>query len=102
MKHHGLTDPLILVGMLEHHGVAKQQAMSKLKELEAAMTGHFEAHAADAGVGLEILPGVSELLQALHVSSFSMHAALAAVPCCSLAVYQPAGPPGRLVWAGDR
>ena len=25
MKHHGLTDPLILVSMLEHHGTPRQE-----------------------------------------------------------------------------
>lgn len=67
LKHHGLTDPLILVLMLEQHGVAKQEAMDKLPAMKAEMTRYFAAHAADAGTGLEILPGVRELLHALQV-----------------------------------
>ena len=41
--------------------------MSKLPELEAAMNAYFEEHIGDAGLGLEVLPGVAELLKALKV-----------------------------------
>jgi hypothetical protein len=43
------------------------QAMPKLKAFEAAMVDHFEAHRARAGLGLQLLPGVERLLQALKV-----------------------------------
>lgn len=66
IKHHGSTDPLILVSILTHHGVPKSQAMAKLKDMEAVMNDYFLAHAgAEATTGLEVLPGVSALLQAL-------------------------------------
>ena len=43
------------------------QAMAKVKDMEAAMIAYFADHAGDAGVGLEILPGVARLLTSLHV-----------------------------------
>ena len=60
---------MILVLMLEQHGIAKQEAMDKLAAMKAEMVRYFAAHAADAGTGLEILPGVRELLHALQVRS---------------------------------
>ena len=41
--------------------------MSKLSEIESAMVEHFEAHVEKAGVGLELLPGIRELLEAMQV-----------------------------------
>jgi len=70
IKHHGSTDPLILVAVLGHHGVPYDKAMAKLKDMEAAMNDFFlEAAAADpntAAAGLEVLPGVLELLETLQ------------------------------------
>jgi beta-phosphoglucomutase-like phosphatase (HAD superfamily) len=44
------------------------QAMAKLKDMEAVMNDYFLAHAgAEASTGLEVLPGVLALLQALKV-----------------------------------
>jgi hypothetical protein len=43
------------------------QAQAKLKDLEAAMVRHFQQHAERAGLGLELLPGVKALLEALQV-----------------------------------
>jgi len=55
------------------------QAMGKLPEMEAAMNAYFEDHVGDAGLGLEVLPGVVELLKALKVrEGITMHTA---VPC---------------------
>ncbi|WIA15404.1 hypothetical protein OEZ85_002060 [Tetradesmus obliquus] len=65
IPHHGGTDPLIAIKVLEHCGVPKAEAQIKLKELEAAMVRHFQAHADRAGLGLELLPGVKALLEAL-------------------------------------
>jgi hypothetical protein len=42
------------------------QALGGLEQLQVAMVRHFEAHADRAGLGLELLPGVRELLQALQ------------------------------------
>jgi len=46
---------------------ASWQAQSKLKDVEAAMERHFQAHAGQAGDGLELLPGVKRLLEVLQV-----------------------------------
>ena len=53
--------------------------MGKLPEMEAAMNAYFEDHVGDAGLGLEVLPGVVELLKALKVrEGFDMHTS---APC---------------------
>jgi hypothetical protein len=43
--------------------------MPRLKEVEAAMSDYFTAQMERAGTGLELLPGVRELLQALRVGA---------------------------------
>jgi hypothetical protein len=45
--------------------------MPRLKEVEAAMSEYFTSHMERAGTGLELLPGVRELLQALQVCGYS-------------------------------
>jgi len=65
VQHHGSTDPLILVKVLVHHGISRQIAMSKLAQLTTAMVDHFHTNKARAGEGLEVLPGVRELLEEL-------------------------------------
>ena len=41
--------------------------MQALEPMEEAMTAYFEEHRSEAGTGLELLPGVARLLQALKV-----------------------------------
>ncbi|XP_024519524.1 uncharacterized protein LOC112342237 [Selaginella moellendorffii] len=65
VKHHGSTDPIILVSTLEHYGVPRQEATAKLPELKASMVGYAHDHASEIGDGLELLPGVYHLLQTL-------------------------------------
>ncbi|PNW83221.1 hypothetical protein CHLRE_06g311850v5 [Chlamydomonas reinhardtii] len=65
IAHHGSTDPLILIKVAEHHGISKQEAMAKLPAMEAAMNAYFTEHRDEAAVGLELLPGVKELLTRL-------------------------------------
>lgn len=49
------------------------QAMAKLKDMEAVMNAFFaERASAKAGEGLEVLPGVVELLKALQVQHESL------------------------------
>lgn len=67
IKHHGGTDPLILLKVLQHHGVPLEQGMARLKECEAAMCDYFDAHSDKAQMGLRLLPGVKELLAELQV-----------------------------------
>lgn len=66
VPHHGSTDPLILVSVLKHHGVSEEQAMTSLPDMQNAMISHFLEHKDRASTGLEVLPGVVELLTALQ------------------------------------
>lgn len=50
-----------------------RQAAAKLKEMEDSMLKYYMANADKAGIGLECLPGVKQLLQELKVRQ-----------CCSL------------------
>ena len=45
------------------------QGMSKIKEMENVMVTYYREHLDEAGVGLEILPGVKDLLEALKVGA---------------------------------
>ena len=44
-----------------------RQAAAKLKEMEDSMLKYYMANADKAGIGLECLPGVKQLLQELKV-----------------------------------
>lgn len=63
----GSTDPLIIIMVLEHHGISREQALARLPEVEKVMVDHFLANSATAAEGIEILPGVAEVLQRLQV-----------------------------------
>ena len=67
VKHHGSTDPLIIIKVCEHHGISKEDAMAGMAKAQAAMVQYFVEHPEDAATGLSILPGVSELLSHLKV-----------------------------------
>ena len=43
--------------------------MIKIKEMEDVMVTYYKEHLDEAGVGLEILPGVKNLLEALKVGA---------------------------------
>ena len=43
------------------------QGMAKIKGMEKVMVEYYREHLDEAGVGLEILPGVKALLEALKV-----------------------------------
>lgn len=62
---HGSTDPAILVNTLVHYGVPSEVATEKLPVLMSKMTEYVKAHSKDLQEGLEVLPGVEPLLQAL-------------------------------------
>jgi phosphoglycolate phosphatase-like HAD superfamily hydrolase len=66
VPHHGSTDPLILVKVLEFHGISEEKAMASLPAMQDAMINHFLMHKDRAATGLEVLPGVVELLTALQ------------------------------------
>lgn len=65
VPHHGSTDPLILVKVLGFHGISKERAMERLSDMQNVMVDYFLKHKARAGVGLEVLPGVVDLLKML-------------------------------------
>ncbi|KAJ9525773.1 hypothetical protein QJQ45_003403 [Haematococcus lacustris] len=57
VKHHGSTDPLICIAVMQHHGMSKEDALAKLPEVKSAMNSYFmEKAAQDAGTGIELLP----------------------------------------------
>ncbi len=63
VDHQGGTDPLLLLKVLEHHGADTAGFMERLPAAQAAMC----AHVAEGGAfGIEILPGVASLLEALQ------------------------------------
>ena len=68
IKHHGSTDGLILVNVMEHHGVDREEAMGKLIPMKEAMVDYFGRHKERARVGIEVLPGVEKLLGRLQNS----------------------------------
>lgn len=65
IKHHGSTDQLVLADVLRHHGVDETRIWEAMPEMMREMVEYFESHEADAAEGLELLPGVERLLEAL-------------------------------------
>ena len=66
IPHHGSTDPLILLKVLEYHGIDARHAMEKLPDMQTAMIDYFIDHKSRAATGLEVLPGVEKLLEELQ------------------------------------
>ncbi|OVA20513.1 Lipase [Macleaya cordata] len=65
IQHHGQTDPGVIVNTLVHYGIPSEVATEKLPILKSKMVEYATKHAKDVGEGLEVLPGVEPLLQAL-------------------------------------
>eukprot|EP00210_Caulerpa_lentillifera_P009707 g9259.t3 len=65
VKHQGSTDPLIIMSILEHHGLDPNLALEKMPELMEIMVEYFMERIESAGEGLRVLPGVDELLSHL-------------------------------------
>ncbi|KAJ8438582.1 hypothetical protein Cgig2_024671 [Carnegiea gigantea] len=65
IQHHGSTDPAILVNTVVHYGISSEVAVEKLPALKSKMVEYAKATTGDIGKGLEVLPGVESLLQAL-------------------------------------
>ncbi|XP_057528347.1 uncharacterized protein LOC130807223 isoform X2 [Amaranthus tricolor] len=65
IQHHGSTDPAVLVNTLLHYGIPSEAANEKLSVLKSKMIEFAKDHAKDIKEGLEVLPGVEPLLQAL-------------------------------------
>lgn len=69
VQHHGQTDPLILVNTLVHYGIPSDVATEKLPDLKSKMVEYAKEHEKDIGEGLEVLPGVSSLLETLSLNN---------------------------------
>ncbi|EKX44522.1 hypothetical protein GUITHDRAFT_72129, partial [Guillardia theta CCMP2712] len=65
VAHHGCTDPLILMKVLLARGYDKQLVIDKLPAMKEAMVEFAREHEEEAAEGMELLPGVRELLEAL-------------------------------------
>ncbi|CAO2829401.1 unnamed protein product [Amaranthus hypochondriacus] len=65
IQHHGSTDPAVLINTLSHYGISSEAANEKLSDLKSKMIEYAKDHAKDIKEGLEVLPGVESLLQAL-------------------------------------
>ena len=65
IKHHGSTDQLVLADVLRHHGVDETRVWEAMPRMMEEMVAYFESHEEDASLGLELLPGVERLLEAL-------------------------------------
>eukprot|EP01023_Acetabularia_acetabulum_P045717 TRINITY_DN4646_c1_g1_i4.p2 TRINITY_DN4646_c1_g1~~TRINITY_DN4646_c1_g1_i4.p2 ORF type:complete len:272 (-),score=45.42 TRINITY_DN4646_c1_g1_i4:41-856(-) len=68
IPHHGSTDPLILLAVLEHHGIQMNTSVSKLEDMKDCMNKYVIANQEKSSEGLEILPGVDDLLKILKDS----------------------------------
>ena len=68
IEHHGGTDPLILMKLLVRaHGISAADARAMLPQLQQEMIAYYACSAAPNSCdGLEVLPGVSGLLNSLQ------------------------------------
>ncbi|XP_010248799.1 PREDICTED: uncharacterized protein LOC104591596 [Nelumbo nucifera] len=64
IQHHGQTDPSVIVNTLVHYGIPYEVATEKLPVLKSKMIEYAREHSKEVG-GLQVLPGVESLLQAL-------------------------------------
>ena len=65
MVHQGGTDQLIIEAVLRHHGVPEADIAAGLPRAVESMVAYAGRHAARFSEGLEVLPGVLALLEAL-------------------------------------
>ncbi|ONK60845.1 uncharacterized protein A4U43_C08F23320 [Asparagus officinalis] len=72
LQHHGQTDPLILVNTCVHYGIPSDVATERLPDLKSKMIEYAKEHAKDIGEGLEVLPGVTSLLEALSSNNVAI------------------------------
>ncbi|QDZ25900.1 putative haloacid dehalogenase [Chloropicon primus] len=64
VKHHGMTDPLIIQAVLEHHKLKVTQ--DTMKQVQDSMVTHALGAAKEADTGLRALEGTQELLDKLN------------------------------------
>ncbi|XP_078166522.1 uncharacterized protein LOC144561433 isoform X1 [Carex rostrata] len=65
IPHHGSTDPAILLNTAVYYGISSDLAMEKLPEMKSKMVEYAVKNAKRVGDGLEVLPGIKYLLEAL-------------------------------------
>ncbi|KAG0571833.1 hypothetical protein KC19_VG046800 [Ceratodon purpureus] len=62
---HGKTDQMIILDSLEYYGIPRPRVQAKMKEVMVSMVNYFRENRRDIGKGLELLPGVRNLLETL-------------------------------------
>ena len=77
VEHHGGTDPLLLLKVLEHRGAGTSGFSERPGAAQAAMCAHV---AAGGEFGIEILPGVASMLKALRARSDAVHGLVTGKP----------------------
>lgn len=65
VSHHGSTDKLIIRSVLEFHKIDAERIENELENVANAMIEYATENMHDAGNGIELLPGVVELLTEL-------------------------------------
>lgn len=65
VSHHGSTDKLIIRSVLEYHEIPGEKIENELENVANAMVEYATENMHDAGNGIELLPGVLELLTKL-------------------------------------
>lgn len=65
IEHHGSTDPTVATQTLEHYGIPAETVTPKIALVKERMLEYAEQNADRVGEGLELLPGVLELMQRL-------------------------------------
>jgi phosphoglycolate phosphatase len=65
VSHHGSTDKLIIRSVLEFHEIPTERIDNELENVANAMVEYATENVHDAGNGIELLPGVLELLTKL-------------------------------------
>lgn len=65
IHHHGSTDQLVAADVLRFHGVDEKNIWEKMPKMCEAMLEHAASASEEAAAGLELLPGVKELLETL-------------------------------------
>ncbi len=65
VSHHGSTDKLIIRSVLEYHKIDAERIENELENVANAMIEYATENIHDAGNGIELLPGVLELLTEL-------------------------------------
>uniref|UniRef100_A0A7S0QZI5 Phosphoglycolate phosphatase n=1 Tax=Pyramimonas obovata TaxID=1411642 RepID=A0A7S0QZI5_9CHLO len=66
IPHHGSTDKLVAADTLRHRGVPEEDITTKMDEYISTMIEYARQNREQASTGIQILPGVIDLLKVLH------------------------------------